>query len=184
LRVLARREIWIAAGIGIVLLIPFAAMTYAFGRFNATLAMSQPLEANAANRVLAAGAASLAFTLATQPVPYIDGLRATAEQAVRMTPADGTIMFVGHRSAAFIFDVRALGNRPNLAVLRPEKLLLSFQQGREFGVAAKELPANAIEDMIFRYRVTTATVQQHFWDDLPPMRRWPRRGRRCRSTCH
>jgi hypothetical protein len=261
-RVLARREIWIAAGIGIVLLIPFAAMTYAFGRFNATLAMTQPIEANTANSVfyyaatlpdtagwlvllltlaaalrvlrggwrrpdmltallliwlavgyglfsfvalkderyalhilvpfavfaamfmdrliagraggwlaLAVGAASLAFTLVTQPVPYIAGLRAAAEQAVRMTPADGTIMFVGHRSAAFIFDVRALGNRPDLAVLRPEKLLLNFQQGRGFGVSEKELPANAVEDMIFRYRVTTAVVQQHFWDDLLPMRR-------------
>ncbi len=80
-------------------------------------------------------------------------------------------MFVGHRPSAFIFDVRALGNRPNLAALRPENLLLSFQQGRGFGVAEKELPANAVEDMIFRYRVTTATVQQHFWDDLPSMRR-------------
>ena len=51
LRVLARREIWIAVGIGIVLLLRFAAMTCAFGRFNATFAMAQPLEANAANGI-------------------------------------------------------------------------------------------------------------------------------------
>jgi hypothetical protein len=261
-RFLARRATWIAAAIGVVLLTPFAAMTYAFGRFNATLATAQPLEANttegilyyaatlpktagwlvllltlaAALRalrgdwrrpdtltillllwlaigygffsflalkderyalhflvpfavfaamfmyrlaagcmsgwfVLAVGAASLAFTLITQPVPYVGGLRTAAERAVRMTPAGGTIMFIGHRSAAFIFNVRALGDRRDLAVLRPEKLLLTFQQGRRFGVAEKELPETAVADMIFRYRVTTAVVQPHFWDDLPPMQR-------------
>lgn len=56
---------------------------------------------------LGVGVASLTFTLLTQPVPYVGGIRTAAEQAVRMTPADGTIMFVGHRSAAFIFNVRA-----------------------------------------------------------------------------
>jgi 4-amino-4-deoxy-L-arabinose transferase-like glycosyltransferase len=48
-KVFLSKEIWIAAGIGVVLLIPFALMTYAFGRFNMTLAVAQPVEDHVTN---------------------------------------------------------------------------------------------------------------------------------------
>lgn len=260
---LASREVLIAVGIAVVLLIPFGAMTLEFGRFNASLATDQATDTG--NRVsgwlyyatmlpgtagwlpllmapvgifmslrpgwrrpdalttlllawfaigyvffscvalkdarytlhlllplavfaalamecllpsqwggwlaLAVGLGSFGFTLLTQDVPRIGGFRTAAEEVARIAPPNATILFVGHRSAAFIFDLRSSGGRPDLAVLRPEKLLVDFRQGRRFVVAAKDVSDADIRDMLSRYRVTDAVVQPGYWDDLAPMHR-------------
>ncbi len=115
----------------------------------------------------ALGAGLFLFTLATQTVPRVDGFREAADLVTAHAPRDSTVLFYGQRSAAFVFDLRARGSRPDLRVLRAEKLFVHYRQGRAGGVKDLGADAAAIEAIFPRYRIAYAVYDPQFWDDLP-----------------
>ncbi|MGZ9271996.1 MAG: glycosyltransferase family 39 protein [Candidatus Binatia bacterium] len=115
-------------------------------------------------------AAVLGWTLAFEKVPYVDGFRTSAEIAIATAPAGSTVMFHGQRSAAFVFNLRALGNPTNLWVLRAEKLLVSYRQSQLHGYQEYEVTAESLRDAFYRYGVTCAVVDPGFWTNLANVR--------------
>lgn len=114
-----------------------------------------------------AGAGLFVFTLASQSVPYLAGFREAATQVANRTPPNTTVLFYGQRSAAFVFDLRALGWRRDIRVLRAEKLFVHYRQGRGAGVTDLGADTAAIKAIFPRYRIAYAVYDPHFWDDLP-----------------
>jgi 4-amino-4-deoxy-L-arabinose transferase-like glycosyltransferase len=102
-------------------------------------------------------------------VPRVDGFREAAEYVGAHAPANSTVLFLGRRSAAFVFDLRALGTRPDLAVMRGEKMLVRYKSGRQFGATPLPLSRADIEGFFPNYRIGYAVVQSGFWDDLAPV---------------
>jgi 4-amino-4-deoxy-L-arabinose transferase-like glycosyltransferase len=121
---------------------------------------------------VAAGIAVLALTLRYHPVPQIDGYQTAVDIVAQRAPKDSAVLFSGYRDGNFIFDLRARGDRPDLRVLRADKLLLRYAIRRELGVEQKGYSEDQIADLLGRYGVGYVVAQTGFWDDLAEMRRF------------
>ncbi|MES1955141.1 ArnT family glycosyltransferase [Salinisphaera hydrothermalis] len=128
--------------------------------------------AHQAHIVLAGlGAATLAITLIYRPPLYVSGYAKIVKSLTRRAPEHSNIIFSGYRDGAFIFAMRAIGNRPDVGVIRADKLLLSVAIRRSTGVKEKNLTAAQIADQITRFRGAYVVAQDGFWTDLTEMKR-------------
>ena len=121
-----------------------------------------------------AGAAAVAVVAAltwfTAPVPAVAGYAEAAARISAVSPPGSVVLFSGKRDGSFIFAMRTL-DRPDLATLRSDKLLLSVAVRRELGVAQKDYSAAEIGDLLDRAGVQYVVAQDDFWTDLPVMAR-------------
>jgi hypothetical protein len=125
--------------------------------------------------VAAAGAgllavAALGDTLVHHPVPEVSGYQDAAEWIAANAPPKSAVLFMGQRDGSFTFSVRARANRPDLSVVRADKLLLRVTQRRELGVVDRGIPADQIAAMLNNYGVAYVVSEPGFWDDLKSMR--------------
>jgi hypothetical protein len=129
-------------------------------------------------RQRAAGPALLALVLGTgiytwreAPTPYVEGYREAAEWIAREAPKDAVVVFSGKRDGSFIFNMRAIESRRDIAVLRADKLLLEIAVRRELGVRERPLSEQELGDLLDRDGVSYVVAQDGFWTDLPVMAR-------------
>lgn len=116
-------------------------------------------------------AATLAITLIHRPPLYVSGYAQIVKDVSQRAPRHSNIVFSGYRDGAFIFAMRAIGNRPDVGVIRADKLLLSVAIRRSTGVKEKNLTTAQIADQITRFRGAYVVAQDGFWTDLTEMRR-------------
>jgi 4-amino-4-deoxy-L-arabinose transferase-like glycosyltransferase len=112
------------------------------------------------------GLGVFAYGTAAVAVPRVDGHKAAAELVAALAPERTTIMFHGQRSASFIFNLRANSPRSDLHVLRAEKLLVHYRQGR--GADTRPLPVSRadIESYFKRFRIRYVVFESGFWTDI------------------
>lgn len=124
---------------------------------------------NTTSSLLAAGlfAKSLFFT----DIPYVNGYKEAAENIARTIPANSTVLFSGYRDGSFIFNIKTYQDRPDISVLRADKLLLKVAIKREMGVEEKKLSESEIINIINKNGVTYLVVDPEFWIDLPIMQK-------------
>jgi hypothetical protein len=108
-------------------------------------------------------------TLWRHPAPYVDGYGAAADFVVSRAPRGSVILFSGYRDGAFVFDVRRRVDRPDLWVLRADKLLLRVPQRRELGLEELNVSESQLLEMMNRFGVSYVIDQANFWDDLKNM---------------
>ncbi len=125
----------------------------------------------AAVATLAFGVGVVAATLAWFPPPSVAGYREAVEFVAARAPRDSVVMFAGKRDGSFIFNMRSHEERPDLAVVRADKMLLRIAVRRELGVQEIDLSEAEIADRINRYGVHYVVAQRDFWTDLAPMAR-------------
>lgn len=118
--------------------------------------------------------ATAGLTILARPVLFVDGYAQVAAEVARLTPSNGTVMFSGYRDGAFIFNMRAREDRPDIHVLRADKLLLGVAVRRELGVEEKDLTEAQIATMLNQQGVHYVVMQPGFWTDLGAMRRFER----------
>ncbi|HET7315662.1 ArnT family glycosyltransferase [Salinisphaera sp.] len=116
-------------------------------------------------------AATLAITLVVHPPLYVGGYASIVKAVAQRAPKKTNIVFSGYRDGAFIFAMRAIGDRPDLATIRADKLLLSIAIRRSAGVEQKDLTADEIARELTRLKVSYVVAQDGFWTDLVEMRR-------------
>jgi Dolichyl-phosphate-mannose-protein mannosyltransferase len=121
--------------------------------------------------VLALGLAAASFgeTVWRHPTPYIEGYGKAADYVAARAPRGSVILFSGYRDGAFTFDVRRRVDRPDLWVLRADKLLLRVTQRRDLGLEELKVSEAELVDMINRFGVSYIVDQPNFWDDLKNM---------------
>jgi hypothetical protein len=117
------------------------------------------------------GLSLFAYGVSSVQVPRIDGHRAAAEFVAGASPQNSTVLFHGQRSASFVFNLRALAGRSDIHVLRAEKLLVHYRQGRMPGrdddVWPLDVSLSQIESYFPRYRIAYAVFESGFWVDIP-----------------
>lgn len=127
--------------------------------------------------VLIAAALSVAVVVETavwRPVFFVDGYAKVAAYVAEHAPKDSAVVFSGYRDGSFVFNMRARTDRPDLSVVRADKLLLKVAVRRELGVEEKQLTETEISDMLNRLGAHYVVAQPGFWDDLVAMQRFER----------
>ena len=120
---------------------------------------------------VAIAAAGLSYTMIKDPVPEIGGYREAVAYVAAHAPRNAVVLFSGYRDGSFIFNMRACKERPDLVVLRADKLLLRVPQRRDLGLEERNFSTAQIADMLDRYGVSYVVNQPNFWDDLTIMQR-------------
>src|SRR6185503_5191069 len=104
----------------------------------AGLTLDRVLPARIAEQVLLALVIGTGiYTWREVPAPFASGYREAAEWIAREAPKDAAVVFSGKRDGSFIFNMRAIEARRDIAVLRADKLLLEVSVRRTLGVQQK-----------------------------------------------
>lgn len=120
--------------------------------------------------VVIAAAGQFFYTLKYDPVPYVNGYHDAANYIAEHAPKDSAVLFSGYRDGSFIFNLRTHTERPDLSVIRADKLLLRVAVRRSLGVKEQEVGETQLRSMINEYGVHYIVSQPNFWDDLENMK--------------
>jgi hypothetical protein len=115
-------------------------------------------------------ALTLAETMTTRPVEYVAGYNDVVEKVTKLVPQNSNILFSGYRDGSFIFAMRAIGNRPDVSIVRSDKLLLRIASRRELGIEEKNYTIEEIAELINKYAIHYVVAQPDFWIDLEQMK--------------
>jgi 4-amino-4-deoxy-L-arabinose transferase-like glycosyltransferase len=118
--------------------------------------------------------ATIVLTLWSRPVHYVDGYRDVAMYVGEVAPPNSNVLFSGYRDGGFIFEMRASAGRPDVSVIRADKLLLRVAVRRGLGVEEKNYDQSQIAAAINRLGVHYVVAQPGFWTDLEQMKRLAR----------
>ncbi|MEM8987206.1 MAG: glycosyltransferase family 39 protein [Pseudomonadota bacterium] len=121
--------------------------------------------------MIAAGAAAVLVTVATRPVHFVDGYKDVVAYVSEIAPRNSNILFSGFRDGAFIFNMRAHSDRPDLSIVRADKLLLRIAIRPGLGVEQKDYARDEIQQMIGDLAVHYVVAQPDFWTHLEQMDR-------------
>lgn len=102
-------------------------------------------------------------------VPQVTGHREAALLAAQLAPPDTRVMISAHRDGNFIFSLRSLGQRPDLAVRRADKLLVDMTIMRQLGIQDRGLDEADIRALLDRERVSVVVAQSAYLGDQPSM---------------
>ncbi|MET0208087.1 MAG: glycosyltransferase family 39 protein [Burkholderiaceae bacterium] len=102
-------------------------------------------------------------------VPRVTGHREAALEAARLAPQGARVLISAHRDGNFIFDLRAEGGRPDLAVRRADKLLVKMTLMRQLGIEDRGLGEDDIRALLERERVAVVVSQTGYLGDQPSM---------------
>jgi len=117
----------------------------------------------------AVAAVQIARADALHAVPRVTGHAEAARLVAELAPPHGRVLVSAHRDGNFIFDLRTLTTRPDLSVLRADKLLVDILIVKDLGEHDKALSADAIAQMLARKNVGVVVSQTDYLDDLPSM---------------
>lgn len=102
-------------------------------------------------------------------VPRVTGHREAALLAAQLAPPGTRVMISAHRDGNFIFSLRTLGQRPDLAVRRADKLLVDMTIMRQLGIQDRGLNDADIRALLDRERVSVVVAQSDYLGDQPSM---------------
>jgi hypothetical protein len=120
---------------------------------------------------LVLGGAVLLHTVAADPVPRVEGYRQLALWLGHAAPANAVVVFSGYRDGNLIFDLIGNAHRPDIAVVRADKLLLSVPAGERAtrGVAQHDVTETQIAALLHDIAPDFIVLQPGFWGDVHDM---------------
>jgi hypothetical protein len=103
-----------------------------------------------------------------RPIPYVTGLRESAETVARLSPPATNVAFWGHLDGTFIYAMRAYSGRPDLGVVRLDKIMFhDVAVYFEAGLKENELTPERITDEIANLHSQYVVVQTGYMADYP-----------------
>ena len=94
-----------------------------------------------------------------------------AATVAHVAPPNSSVLLLVHRSANFIFNLATYQERPDLRVVRAEKLFTHYRGNREFGIRDYGFDWPTILKLLDQNNVGTLVIQRGFWHDLPTIGR-------------
>jgi hypothetical protein len=124
---------------------------------------------------LAALGAALGITMfgfVMTPARSFLGPRAAAEYIAAVAPPDSNVLLLAHRSANFIYDLRAYTTRSDIRIVRAEKLYTKYRVSRDFG-SPQDTGADQPEMLneMRAHNIAFVVLERDFWDDIPSIHR-------------
>jgi hypothetical protein len=103
--------------------------------------------------------------------PRVDGYAEIATYIAAHAPPNAVVLYDGYRDANLVFDLMTIAHRPDIAVVRADKLLLSVRFGERAsrGVSEAAFQADDIARLIRRVQPDYIVLQPDFWSDLRVM---------------
>jgi len=118
--------------------------------------------------VMALAVGVFAASLITRPVPYVMGPKESAEIVARLAPPDTNVAFWGHLDGTFIYAMRAYSGRPDLGVVRLDKIMFhDVAIYFEAGLKENDLTPARITDEITNLHAQYVVVQTGYMNDHP-----------------
>lgn len=114
---------------------------------------------------------TFAYSLFLVPPPVVTGAREAADIVAREAPKGGVVLYSGYHDGNFVFAMRSHTERPDLTIVRGDKLLLRVAIERSRGVGQTDDTEAEISDTIRRLGVGLVVAQVGFWSDLRQMQR-------------
>lgn len=123
-------------------------------------------------RLAASGLAAALFGAMSWWVPVVGagGYREAAEIIGQLAPPNARVLFSGNRDGAFIFNVRTLPGRGDLAVVRVDKLLLDIAIIPQLGLNPRQLSREDITALLNRIGIAYVVAVPGQWTEAPVMR--------------
>jgi len=109
-------------------------------------------------------------TVTMRPVEYVAGYNDVVENVTKLAPQNSNVLFSGYHDGSFIFAMRAVGDRPDVSIVRSDKLLLRIASRRELGVEEKNYTIEEIAELINELAIHYVVAQPDFWTDLEQMK--------------
>lgn len=119
---------------------------------------------------LALAALTFATTTIKDPPPDIHGVRQAAQDVARVAPQDTNVAFWGWFDGTFIYAMRAYAGRPDLGVVRLNKVLVDYTIGLGRGFVPQDLSAEQIKQELSRLHVQYVVVQEGYATQIPVIR--------------
>jgi 4-amino-4-deoxy-L-arabinose transferase-like glycosyltransferase len=113
--------------------------------------------------------AAFAWTLAEPSTTWITGYREAAEAIARVVPPNGRVLFAGNRDGSFIFNVRSEARRPDIMVVRADKLFLDIPVLPSRGLNPREVSAERIRTMLRDLGIGYVVTVPNVWAETRVM---------------
>jgi hypothetical protein len=113
----------------------------------------------------------LIHTLTTGTVPFLTGPRWAAQMVAQAAPPDTNVGFWGESDGTFIYAMRAYSERPDLGVVRIDKLLFRNRK-IFFGHGETEIVMQPIQisDMLAKLHIQYVVMETHSHDEMLAVR--------------
>jgi hypothetical protein len=136
---------------------------------SAMVALHQALPRGAGEYAcLALGAGVLLHSVVFGHVPRVNGYAEIARFIGNAAPANAVIVYSGYRDGNLVFDLMTLAHRPDIAVIRADKLLLSVPVGERATRGVRERTRNSAA-LLRDIAPDMVVMQPGFWNDLHAM---------------
>jgi Dolichyl-phosphate-mannose-protein mannosyltransferase len=120
---------------------------------------------------LGLAAALMAFSFATVPAPYVTGMREAAQTIARVAPKQTNTAFWGRFDGTFVFGMRAYGNRPDMGIVRMDKILFrDAAVSLELGYKNNQMTDDQLYEMLKSLHVQYIVYQDGYLADDPSVR--------------
>jgi hypothetical protein len=111
------------------------------------------------------------FSIVTRPAPYVTGMRQASDLIGRLAPPESNVAVWSPYDGTFVFAMRATSGRPDLGVVRLDKLLfrdvaVSFERGS----SENTLSPDQIAGELATYHCQYVVMQTEFLDDRAPVK--------------
>ena len=121
---------------------------------------------------LALACGVFAFSLTARAVPYVTGMRQAAQEVARLAPPDTNVAFWGRIDGTFVYAMRAYASRPDLGVVRLDKLLLNdVKIMLERGFTQKDWATDEIIAQLRNLHVQYVVMQTRYGESFTEIQR-------------
>jgi hypothetical protein len=118
---------------------------------------------------IAVAIGAFAWTAVDPPTLRVTGYREAAEEVGRIAPPNGRVLFVGNRDGSFIVNLRLAAGRPDLMVVRADKLFLDVAVMPELGLNPRDVPPERIRAMLGDLGIGHVVAVPGIWSEAKVM---------------
>ena len=135
----------------------------------AAVALQRVAHVAAGPAMLALGASAMVMNVFYTEPYRVSGYAEVADYVADHAPRGSVVLFDGYRDGNFVFDLRARGDRGDLAVLRANKLLVHYAVTRDWGVTESGYNRDGLKKLLSDSGVAMVVARPGFWSDLHEM---------------
>lgn len=119
---------------------------------------------------VSAAAALLLTTFLRVPIPYVSGMRAAATIVAKAAPHDTNVAVWCRYDGTFVFDMRAYGKRPDLGIVRLDKVLFrNVTVGFDRGYKSNHFDVDSLLGKMKALHVQYVVFQTGYMQDAAPV---------------
>jgi hypothetical protein len=111
----------------------------------------------------------LISTIVHHPTPRIDGYNKASDLIAEMAPQNAKVLFAGNQDGNFIFNIRQHKNRPDISIIRADKIFLNIAIMPNHGLNPKDFTYNQVQQTLNQLGISYVVTVPHIWSETQPM---------------